>query len=58
MWSLDNHKILTGLDVEVPIYRAKLTDDTRLVVRQTKDGKDFETFTYQYTVSNRLCSGI
>ena len=32
-FSDDNQKRLTGLDVEIPIYEAKMTGDTRLVVR-------------------------
>lgn len=31
-FSDDNQKRLTGLDVEIPIYEAKMTGDTRLVV--------------------------
>ena len=28
----DNHKQLTGVDLDVPVYEAKMTRDTRLIV--------------------------
>ena len=32
-FSDDNQKVLTGTETEIPIYEAKMTRDSRLVVR-------------------------
>ena len=32
----DNHKMLSGVGLDVPVYEAKMTRDTRLVVSATQ----------------------
>jgi len=55
-FSDDNQKKLTGREVPIPIYEAKMSRDSRLVVSLRDYG--LHLWSHQFEVSHRLCGRL
>jgi hypothetical protein len=58
MFSADNQKRLVGPNAEIPIYEAKMTGDSRLVVRSNSINKLVHAVLKRDAVSSRLRSRV